>query len=82
VRALLGRVEVDEAFELRVEELRLGAAGADAYDFFDPSYPNARKTEMGCGTSCLDVLEHWCFRRRHAAEDSYRKKCLSRLTRL
>jgi hypothetical protein len=70
VRALLLRVEIDEAFERRVEELRCRTFRTDAYNFFDARYPNTRKAQVSCGTSRLDVLEHWCSWSRHAPEDS------------
>src|SRR3954454_5022291 len=76
VSALLARVEVDEALELRVEQLWLRAFGAYSYHLLDPGYSNARKAHVGRGTPRLNVLHRQCSRRRHSAEDSCRKKCL------
>jgi hypothetical protein len=70
VRALLLRIEIDEALELRGEELGRRAFGTNSYNLFDASYPNARKAQVSCGTSRLDVLQHCCPWGRHPLEDS------------
>jgi hypothetical protein len=70
MRALLLRIEIDEALELRGEELGRRAFGTDSHHLFDASYPNARKAQVSCGTSRLDVLQHRCPWSRHGLEDS------------
>jgi hypothetical protein len=56
VRALLAWAEVDEAVELRVEQL-LGLVGPDADDLLDVGDPHARERDVQCRDPVLDVVE-------------------------
>jgi hypothetical protein len=71
VRALLLRTEVDEAFELGVEEL-LAAVRADADHLLDAGHADAREAHFGLGTAGLDVACEECDALGHGLLSEYR----------
>ena len=56
VRALLKRVQVDEALDLRVEELRVVTVRLDPDNFLNAGYAYTGEADMRRRATCLYVL--------------------------